>query len=201
MMRTVTVAGASIVQMPAPGSFEPLRTNRMVIDTPITVDKPSGGGYLPTIRGDALEIVATFSVASHAASTATATAAATAAAATSFGVLLRAGGSSNGCQIGYSPATKTITATGGHDGGAAAIDAGIVAQPTASTVELHIFLDRQIIETYSGGAALTSRCSLADWKDGAAAQGIDLWAVGGTVKLLKLEAWAMSSMWGAVPKH
>ena len=112
---------------------------------------------MQNIRGDALEIIATFSVGTHtnlanaaannaavAASAATpaAAAAAAASAATSFGVTVRVGGGSKGCNIGYSTATQTITATGGNDGGAAAIGAGIVPQPTAGTVELHIFLDR-----------------------------------------------------------
>ena len=33
------------------------------------------------------------------------------------------------------------------------------------------------------------------------AQGIDAWAVGGTARLLSLEAWHMGSMWGEVPRN
>lgn len=179
MMRTVTVRGASLVQLPAAGTFEPLRSAHQSIGA-ITVSA-NGSKYLPNVTGDALEIVATFS---------TAVADTTA---TSFGVSLRigVGGNSNkGCQIGYSPSSKTITPEGWR--------ADIAPQPTSETVELHIFLDRSIVETYTGGAALSSYCGLADWKDGAAAKGVDLWAVGGSAKLLKFEAWTMGSMWGKV---
>ena len=66
LMRTVTVSGASIVQLPAVGTFEPLRSEKPMKAGPIKIEQPNGtaktgGGYLPHITGDALEILATFS--------------------------------------------------------------------------------------------------------------------------------------------
>ena len=68
LMRTVTVSGASIVQLPAVGTFEPLRSEKPMKAGPIRIEPPNGtaaktgaAGYLPHITGDALEILATFS--------------------------------------------------------------------------------------------------------------------------------------------
>jgi len=45
LMRDVTVSGSSIVQRPAAGSFEPLRTSVNPLSFgPISVSKSSGGG-------------------------------------------------------------------------------------------------------------------------------------------------------------
>ena len=118
---------------------------------PIHVDKPSGGAYLEHISGDALELVATFATGN--------------ASATSFGLSLRSDGASGGCKVGWSPGTSSIAPAGWK--------ADILPQPQAGTVELHVFLDRSIIETYTGGAALTSRCL------GPKGRGVDLWAEGG----------------------
>ena len=76
----------------------------------------------------------------------------------------------------------------------------IVPQPSPDVVRLHIFLDRSIIETYTAGAALTSRCFLPTYggKHHNSSEGVDLWAVGGTARLLSLQAWHMGSMWGNV---
>jgi len=61
---------------------------------------------------------------------------------------------------------------------------------------------------YTAGAALTSRCFLP--KQGEAGhlesttnpphQGLDLWAQGGTARLLSLQLWRMTTMWGDVDK-
>eukprot|EP01052_Picozoa_sp_SAG31_P037641 SAG31_NODE_4896_length_2879_cov_2.297842_2_plen_151_part_01 len=61
LMRDITVSGASIVQRPAKGTFEPLRVGKTPHTFgPFTIDKATGGKYLPTLKGDALEIIATF---------------------------------------------------------------------------------------------------------------------------------------------
>jgi hypothetical protein len=45
LMRDVTVSGSSIVQRPAAGTFEPLRTSvKPQVFGPIAVSKPAGGG-------------------------------------------------------------------------------------------------------------------------------------------------------------
>lgn len=175
LMRSVTVAGASIVQRPATGSFEPLRTSATPVSVgPISV-AAGGSGYLPTLRGDALEIRAVFS---------------TKVRAQSFGLALRVGDTTS-CKVGYTPATKTLNAPGENSW-----RADITPQPSADTVSLRIFLDRSIIETYTGGAALTSRCLLPRGVTNATAT--DLWSVGGQAQLVSLQAWHLGSMWGDV---
>ena len=183
MMRTVTVSGASIVQLPAKGTFEPLRSYHWSVGPTTVVAQPTNGSYAPDVKGDALEIMATFNVATSTA--------------TSFGISLRVGGGSKGgpvCTIGYSPTTELIM----YEPGNGRWKAGITPQPTADTVQLHIFLDRSIVEVYTGGAALTAGCRLPSWEAGAAAQGIDVWSKGGTVQLLAMDVWKMESMWGSV---
>ena len=48
----------------------------------------------------------------------------------------------------------------------------------AGKVVLHVFLDRSIIETYTGGAAATTRCLMEAGVHGSEVMGVDLWAVG-----------------------
>ena len=179
LMRTVTVSRAksSIVQLPAPGTFEPLRGARSVFG-PLAIG--DGAQYLPSLTGDALELIATFS---------------TAGSATSFGISLRVGSGDDfkGCDVGYAPATQSIIAPGAGAGWFA----GITPQPGApQTATLHVFLDRSIIEVYSGGAAFTARCALPKWDLNAT--GLDLWSKGGNTTLVKLEAFAMRTMWGKI---
>jgi hypothetical protein len=51
---------------------------------------------------------------------------------------------------------------------------------------------------YSAGVALTQRCLLPKGASLSSSQGVDLFAVGGSVWLLKLEAFAMKTMWQPV---
>ena len=53
-------------------------------------------------------------------------------------------------------------------------------------------------EVYSAGVALTQRCLLPKGASLSSSQGVDLFAVGGSVWLLKLEAFAMKTMWQPV---
>ena len=69
------------------------------------------------------------------------------------------------------------------------------------TATLRIFVDRSIMEVYSGGAAMTSRIGFKTVAAATAAIGVDLWCDGGSAKLLALDAWPMASMWGAVAKN
>ena len=52
--------------MPDQGTFEPLRipASHVLVTTPVVVSKPSGGGYLADVTGDALEVLADFDVSS-----------------------------------------------------------------------------------------------------------------------------------------
>ena len=178
LMREVTVSGASLVQMPAAGTFEPLRTSVTPVSFgPISI-VAGGSGYLPGLSGDALEIVAVFNTQGVSAQ--------------AFGLTLRVSDETNStCKVGYTPATKTLIAPGENSWGAA-----ITPQPTPGTVSLHIFLDRSIVETYTGGAALTSRCLLP--RGVTNSTGVDLWSVGGEVEMVSLNAWHMNTMWGQV---
>merc|ERR1712066_219720 len=98
--------------------------------------------------------------------------------ASSFGLSLRVGARFS-CQTGYNLVEKSIAPLGWK--------ANIVDQPEGMVV-LHVFLDRSIIETYTGGAVATNRCLLPAGVDGSEVKGVDLWAVGGSAKLLSLEA-------------
>ena len=124
IMRTLTVSGASLVQLPAAGTFEPLRVRpQPLVAGPVDV-VPGKTGFLPTIVGDALEIIARF-----------ATAGVGAPAATSFGLALRVLHSGHGtfsCNVGYSVATKSLSAPG-----IASWGADIIPQPTPGTWAEH----------------------------------------------------------------
>ena len=50
-------------------------------------------------------------------------------------------------------------------------------------------------EVYSAGVALTQRCLLAKGAGSAPHDAVNLFAVGGSVQMLKLEAWTMMTMW------
>jgi hypothetical protein len=196
LMREVTVAGASIVQTPAKGSFEPLRASAAPHSVgPIAVSKDSGGNYLPSVKGDALELLATF------AGNATAS---------SFGLILRLGGSHAGCRVSYAPAARRISGATSSD----------ITSQSDGQIELHVFLDREwpsksrvprttcvaltrnaagsIIEVYSAGVALTQRCLLPKGVTGSAALQVDLFATNGQAHLLQMQAWSMKTMWQPV---
>ena len=76
------------------------------------------------------------------------------------------------CTIGYDVQAKAIAPIGWA--------ADIVPQPAAGKVFLHVFLDRSVVETYTGGAVATTRCFLPPKTKGSDVLGIDLWAKGGT---------------------
>jgi len=182
LMRTITISGRSIAQLPAAGTFEPLRRPGKFTAGPITVRPHSSnelhmqGNYLLALRGDALEIIAVFATNEISAS--------------SFGLSLRAGPHFS-CKTGYNFKDESIAPLNWK--------ANIKDQPQGQVV-LHIFLDRSIIETYTGGAVATSRCLLPAGIDAADAKGVDLWALDGNATLLSLQAWELGSMWQNVPR-
>ena len=188
LARLLTVSGTSLVQVPAP-EIKYLRVpdkhwmfRSMYVPTGTAVT-------LKDLRGDALEIVATFNVSGATSSS-------------RFGIALRVGGNNTVAAIvGYCPNTQSM--------GIGTLDkisstkfewkADIISQVEVDVVELHIFLDRSVIEVFSGGAALTGRCNLPPNANAEEALGVQLWSEGGKdAKLLSLEAWGMSSMWGKV---
>ena len=191
ILRTMTVRGPYMVQQPAE-EIALLRQDPAHPWSAGPVAFTSGdSGLLPGLRGDCLEIAATFDL--------------TASNASSFGVVLRAGTGANatgliaaagGYFVAYTPAKSAIGF--GPQRAAGNWFAGMAPQPSGKdTVTLRIFLDRSIVEIYSGGAAFTSRIRLPA-ATARAALGVDLWAVGGSARLISLQAWNMSSMWGKV---
>merc|ERR1712196_727526 len=82
--------------------------------------------------------------------------------------------------------------------GAASWDASIAPAEVSGSAKLHVFLDRSILEIYSGGAAYTSRTFLPAGVSGSEAVEVDIWSRGGNAQLLSMEAWPLSTMWGDV---
>lgn len=172
--RVLTLHGEHVAQQPIP-EIEVLRSEHRRREA--VVIEPGKGGYLHDIRGDALEIVATFD---RSASTAA-----------RFGLKIRV--SADGKQavrVWYDPKTDQF----GMDGAVTkrvAAWGGITRHGSQDEpVVLRIFLDRTILEVYCGGAALTNR-TFADAK----ALGADLFAEGGTARLQSLDVWKMNSLW------
>merc|ERR1712217_7154 len=134
------------------GTFEPLRSKQSFTanDIEILQSSKGHGNYLPGLKGDALEIIATFSTVGTTAE--------------SFGLSLRVGENFS-CSTGYDLTRRSIAPINWP--------ANIVEQPL-DQVELHVFLDRSIIETYTAGAAATTRCLLPSGVAGSQAQGVDL---------------------------
>jgi len=189
MARLLSVRGSSLVQLPAPEI-----TNLRVLDQhwtfgPTTVADAS---TLPLhgIHSDALEIVARFAVTGQEPVN------------SSFGVALRVGGGNTAAAVvGFRPSTHSIGVGRLANVSTAHFTwkADIAPQPVKGVVQLRIFLDRSVIEIYTGGAALTARSNLAAGADASAAQGVAIWAEGGAdANLVSLEAWGMGSMWAKV---
>jgi beta-fructofuranosidase len=176
--RVLSLDGEYVVQQPIP-EIETLRGQHQRREE--VVVEPGGSGYLPEIRGDALELIATFD---RAASTAA-----------RFGLKLRV--SDDGRQyvrVWYDPKTDQFGIDGEVTKSASA-RAGIARDGTAGqSATLRIFLDRSILEVYCGGAALTGR-TFPDPK----ALGIDLFAEGGIAELQSFDVWQMNSFCEGAP--
>ena len=173
ILRLMTVSGDHMVQVPAP-EIELLRGKHTSFGP--RAFRSTDTNLLPGLTGTALEIVATFEIGSRGG-----------AGATEFGVTVRKGTATPGVNVAYNPATKSVN--GWY--------AGMAPQPEGNaTATLRIFLDRSVMEVYTGGAAMTSRIMLG----GAAGptDGVALYCSSGTAKLLSLDAWEMGSMWGPV---
>ena len=202
LARVMTVRSGMMVQVPAP-EIEQLRVPGSRIDLPAgLVIAPGASGFAPRVRGTALDIIASFDFSST-----------NVTAATQFGVVVRQprrrqqqrqgadgadGTDAGGVYIAYCPASQSIGWGSSPSATKCNWFAGIAPQPSgAGTATLRIFLDRSILEVYTGGAAATSRIMLpAD--TAASADGIDLFAMGSAVRLTAFESWSMGSMWGPV---
>jgi sucrose-6-phosphate hydrolase SacC (GH32 family) len=154
----------------------------------------NGAGFLPGLTGDALEILATFSVDSNRTSAA------------SFGLRLRQLPPHFSCDVAWTPRHA-------RGGGSLSVGAyhgwpaNVLPQPSPSVVELHIFLDRSVLEVYSGGAAVSQRCLLSRdaWRHvrtsgelPSKVATVDAFAIGGEAQLLSLDSWTMHSMYAPV---
>jgi len=124
-------------------------------------DKPV---QLPALRGDAMEIVASFSRGS----------------AKRCGLIVRADGQGVGTKV-WADAGKNF----GIEGRA---NTHFLKQD--DSVDLHVFVDRGILEVYCNGVAVTHKCY-------APSDRIEVFAFseGGDATLTGLEAWKMKSMW------
>lgn len=162
--RVLTLADGRIRQAPVP-ELQSLRGQHY------TVVKPSQENVLQNIQSDALELKATFAPGE----------------AGRFGVKLRVARDGASFTRVYFDATSCDF---GVDGQA------IENRPQHSylkhgqDVEMHIFLDRSIIEVYVNGSAQTARTFPAP-----DALGLEIFSEGGEAKLKKLDVWKMGSMW------
>ena len=190
MARLLTVSGNSLVQLPAP-EIQKLRTGEHWTYGPMAIE--NGSTYsLPGLASDTVEIIARFKITGKEPAN------------SSFGIALRVGGgNTNAVAVGYRPSTQSMgIGTFSLDSVPTALlnwKANLVPQPSKDVVELHLFLDRSVIELFSGGAALTGRCNLAAKANASEAQGVDVWADGGAgTNLVSLDAWDIGTMWGEV---
>jgi beta-fructofuranosidase len=190
--RVVGVHGTSITQEPAP-ELAFLRTQEHHLHTNKRL-VPHGSGYLPGVTGDSLEIVAVFALNRLGLNG-------------SFGFHLRQMTLTNlskvslGCDVSWDTRTSALSVAGVHGWAA-----DILPQPAVGEVHMHIFLDRSVLEVYSGGAAVTQRCFLPQdvWEQlsapGSASRAatLDAFALGAEATLVRFESWGMKSMWGQV---
>lgn len=181
LARLVEVRGSSMSQLPAPEVGRLRATDHHHL-LPRVLVQPGTTGHVPGVSGDSLELRAVFSLSARETN------------ASSFGLQLRVL-PGFACTVGYTVAGRTLAV----NGSSRAWPADIIPQPSPDTVHLHVFLDRSIIEVYSGGAAVTARCLLPAAPGGTRlTPTVDAYAVGGVATLLSLESWQMRSMWGSV---
>jgi hypothetical protein len=141
--------------------------NTFVDDNGDLVVTPESGDLLKTIKGDSLEIIATFKPAT----------------ARRLGIKVRnsAVDPKLGVPVWFDAGDLTFGA------GKASMSSDLKA---GDSVTLHVFVDRSIIEVYVNGNANT----VASHHD-PAAQGIALFSAGGACTLETLDVWRMKSIW------
>lgn len=123
------------------------------------------GDLLKTVRGDALEIIATFRPGTS----------------KRFGINVRSSADNPGVQVWYDEWELTFGA------GQRSTSTDL---KTEDLVTMHIFVDRCLVEVYVNGNAIT----VSSFHN-PAAQGVTLFSDGGKCTLETLEVWRMKSMW------
>jgi len=169
--RVLTLEADRLIQKPIP-ELQILRHGHMQVrNRSIGSDAP---GFLKDVRGDALEVIASFDPKG--------------ATAKRFGVKLRM--SKDGKEqtiVYYEPAT-------GRFGVAGSIVDGEISDktdfPAGRNITLHIFLDRSVVEVFAAGRVITKRT----YSD-PASRGLDVFSDGGSVNMEALDVWRMKSIW------
>jgi len=163
--RVMTIKGDRLWQEPIPELRSLRHDGRKMAQQILPADKPA---QLPSLRGDALEIIATFDRA----------------ASKRCGLIVRADGQGGGMKV-WADAGNGFGIEG---------RAGMHFLKQGVPVNLHVFVDRGILEVYCDGVAVTHTCF-------APAAKIEVFAFseGGDATLSGLEAWKMESMWAAHP--
>lgn len=172
--RVLTLQNEQLIQTPIP-ELAVLRGRHIQVSGRTIAD--SACVPLPEVRGDALEIVAEFDLAGVSAMR--------------LGLHLRmAEDGAEKTTVFFDVATREFGCQSELDG-KPRVDQGPSGLPAGATsVRLHIFLDRSVLEAYVNGRAVTARMypdprSLA----------VALFAEGGSASLRVLDAWEMQSAW------
>jgi beta-fructofuranosidase len=141
-----------------------------------TIDKPSPD-LLKDIRGDALEVMATFDRVGCTAKR--------------FGLSLRMSADGKQKTVAYFDVASGDMGTVGliHNGG----HRGPAGLTPCEPVRMHVLLDRSVLEFFINGHAVTERM----FPD-PSSLGVDLFTEGGTVKLRSIDIWEMRSTWGGL---
>jgi beta-fructofuranosidase len=141
-----------------------------------TIDKPSPG-LLKNVRGDALEIIATFDRVGCTAK--------------QFGLNLRMSADGKQKTVVYFDAASGNMGTAGmiHNGG----HRGPAGLAPGEPVRMHVLLDRSVLEFFINGRAVTERV----FPDPSSLS-VDVFAEGGKVELRSIDVWEMRSIWGGL---
>ena len=164
--RTLELDGDHLRQEPVP-ELESLRGERESHHD-ITVT-PDTSGHISK-RGDALEIIAEFEPGD----------------ATCFGVKVRTSKDGSSFARIY---FNAITREYGVDGEVAHPGFGPSYIPKGKPVQMHVFLDKLLIETFVNGQTCTTTAKVKDLN----CDGIDLFSEGGSVRCTRLDIWNMKS--------
>ena len=164
--RVIHVEGDRLIQTPIP-ELRVLRGEKRSFGD-LTV-APNATGLLGDLAGDAMEIIATFAPSP----------------ASRFGLKVRISpDAKRDTRVWYDAKAARFGVSGTAKGGA------VSDLKPGQPVRMHVFLDKSVIEVYVNGSALTRRVfSPAD------ARGVDLFADGGQIKGVTVDAWQMKSMW------
>ena len=163
--RVINIQGDRLVQEPIP-EIKVLRGKHYRFDDPGKQD------LLRNVKGDALEIIATFGPGD----------------AKRFGLKLRV------VEDGKAFATVAFDTKTGRFGINGRMQPSYLK--AGSPVTMHIFLDRSIVEVYVNGCAQTARIF-----PNRKAPGVGLFSDGGQAKLTALDIWEMKSMWSRSAEH